>query len=84
MKARRLLAVLERQYSEAENRMQTIRVIYHHEPEGWWAESPDIGGWYAAADSYAELEQLIEEGVPFALGHEAKVEISEATAEHAA
>jgi predicted RNase H-like HicB family nuclease len=47
--------------------MQTIRVIYHHEPDGWWAESPDVEGWSAAADSYPEVVKLTEQGIPFAL-----------------
>ncbi len=33
--------------------METVRVIYHHEAAGWWAESPDVEGWSAAGDSYA-------------------------------
>jgi len=24
--------------------METVRVIYHHEADGWWAESPDVEG----------------------------------------
>ncbi len=47
--------------------MQPIRVIYHREPEGWWAESPDVAGWTAVADSYSEIVKLAEEGIPFAL-----------------
>ncbi len=47
--------------------MDTIRVIYHHEDDGWWAESPDVERWTAAADSYADLVKLVEEGVRFAL-----------------
>jgi predicted RNase H-like HicB family nuclease len=47
--------------------MDRIRVIYHREPEGWWAESPDIDGWSAAGDSYDETRQLAEDGVRFAL-----------------
>lgn len=54
--------------------METIRVIYHREGDGWWAESPDVDGWSAAGDSYAEVMKLAEEGMPFALGHDAKVE----------
>jgi predicted RNase H-like HicB family nuclease len=42
-------------------------VIYHHEVEGWWAESPDIDGWSAAGDSYERTRALAEEGVRFAL-----------------
>jgi predicted RNase H-like HicB family nuclease len=48
-------------------RMEPIRVIYRHEPEGWWAESPDVEGWTAVGESYAEVLKLTEEGIPFAL-----------------
>ncbi|HYI98750.1 MAG TPA: hypothetical protein VEX36_03590 [Thermoleophilaceae bacterium] len=54
--------------------METVRVIYHHEPDGWWAESPDVEGWSAAGDSYADVRKLAHEGIPFALGHEAAIE----------
>ena len=47
--------------------METVRVTYHHETEGWWAESPDVEGWSAAGDTYAEVAKLAEEGIPFAL-----------------
>jgi predicted RNase H-like HicB family nuclease len=50
-----------------EELMKFVRVIYHHEGGGWWAESPDLKGWTAVADSYEEIVQLVEEGVPFAL-----------------
>ena len=54
--------------------METVRIIYHHEGGSWWAESPDVDRWYAAGDTYAEVFELAEEGIPFALGHEAKLE----------
>jgi predicted RNase H-like HicB family nuclease len=54
--------------------METVRVIYHHESGSWWAESPDIPRWYAAGDTYREVVELVNEGVPFALGHDAEVE----------
>ena len=54
--------------------METVRVIYHHESDGWWAESPDVDGWSAAGDSYAEVVKQAEEGIPFALDREAKLE----------
>lgn len=47
--------------------MNPIRVIYHEEPEGWWAESPDVEGWSAAGATYAEVRGLVTEGVRFAL-----------------
>jgi predicted RNase H-like HicB family nuclease len=49
------------------DRMETVRVIYHHEDGSWWAESPDVDRWYAAGDTYAEVAKLAEEGIPFAL-----------------
>lgn len=45
---------------------QSARIIYHHEADGWWAESPDVEGWSAAGDSYAEVVKLAEEGIPLA------------------
>jgi predicted RNase H-like HicB family nuclease len=47
--------------------MEPFRVIYHREPEGWWAESPDVQGWTAVGGSYAEVLELAKEGIPFAL-----------------
>ncbi len=54
--------------------METVRIIYHHEADGWWAESPDVEGWSAAGGSYAEVRQLAVEGIEFALGHQAQLE----------
>lgn len=54
--------------------MEIVRVIYHHENDGWWAESPDVEGWSAVGETYAEVVKLAEEGIPFALEHEAKLE----------
>ena len=50
----------------------TIRVLYHSEPQGWWAESPDIEGWTVAGDSYDEVRRLVEDGVTFALASTAE------------
>jgi predicted RNase H-like HicB family nuclease len=54
--------------------METVRVIYHHEADRWWAESPDVEGWSAAGDTYAEVAKLAEAGIPFALGEDANLE----------
>lgn len=64
--------------------METVRIIYHHEGGGWWAESPDIARWYAAGESYAEVAELAAEGVPFALGHDAALEHYVPAGEHVA
>jgi predicted RNase H-like HicB family nuclease len=61
-------------YSEPEDLMETVRVIYHHEDEGWWAESPDVERWYAAGETYAEVKKLAVDGVQFALEREVEVE----------
>ena len=42
----------------------TVRVRYHQEGSAsWWAESPDLEGWTAAADSLAALRELVREAV---------------------
>lgn len=64
--------------------MEIVRVIYHHESDGWWAESPDVEGWSAAGDSYAEVVELAEDGIPFALGHEVTLENFVPAGEHVA
>ena len=48
--------------------MDPLRVIYHREPEGWWAESPEVPGWSAAGATYEEVRALVDEGLPIALG----------------
>jgi predicted RNase H-like HicB family nuclease len=44
-----------------------VHVIYHHEADGWWADSPEGPGWTATADSVDKLRALAEDGVRFAL-----------------
>lgn len=46
--------------------MDPIRVIYHHEPEGWWAESPDIEGWYATGATFEATRALAEDHARYA------------------
>jgi len=64
--------------------METVRVIYHHETDGWWAESPDVEGWSAAGDAYVEVVKLAEEGIPLALGRDAVLEHYVPAGEHVA
>ena len=45
----------------------TIRVLYHHEAAGWWAESPDVDGWTVAGDTFEQVRELVDGGVRFAL-----------------
>lgn len=48
--------------------MRVIRMIVHAEGGTLWAESPDLPGFSAAADTFAELRQLIVDGAQFATG----------------
>jgi len=54
--------------------MKPIRVNCHYEEGSWWAESPDIKGCLDVADTWEELVELVEEGIPFALECEAEPE----------
>jgi predicted RNase H-like HicB family nuclease len=54
--------------------VDSVRVIYHREDEGWWAESPDLEGWSAAGETYEDVRALVIESVPMTLG-QAGVEI---------
>jgi predicted RNase H-like HicB family nuclease len=45
----------------------TVRVLYHQEPQGWWAESPDLDGWSVAGETYDEVRRLAGDGIRFAL-----------------
>ena len=47
--------------------MATVRVIYHEEPDGWWAESPDVDGFGAAGESLEEVRRLAADGISFYL-----------------
>lgn len=49
-----------------------VRILYHQNPQGWWAESPDIDGWSVAGETYEEARQLAEDGVSFALASAAE------------
>jgi predicted RNase H-like HicB family nuclease len=50
----------------------TVRILYHQEPQGWWAESPDIAGWSVAGETYDEVRRLAADGVSFALASAAE------------
>jgi predicted RNase H-like HicB family nuclease len=42
-----------------------ITIIYHQEPDGFWAESPDAPGFTAVAPTREELDRRVEEGLRF-------------------
>lgn len=43
--------------------MHTAKVIYHYEPDGWWAESPNFPGFTAVGESFNEVRVLTHEGL---------------------
>ena len=45
----------------------TVRVLHHHEADGWWVESHDIEGWTVAGETYKQVKGLVEDRVSFAL-----------------
>lgn len=48
--------------------MRRIRVSYRKEPDGVWAESPDVPGYSAVGHSVEEVQALVAEGLPEFLG----------------
>jgi predicted RNase H-like HicB family nuclease len=40
-----------------------VRVIYHSEPDGWWAEAPDFPGYTAVGATFEEVRELVFEGI---------------------
>jgi predicted RNase H-like HicB family nuclease len=48
--------------------MREVRVLYRSEPEGWWAESPDVPGYTAVGRDYGEVRHLTHEGLPDFVG----------------
>lgn len=45
--------------------MKTARIQVHNQSGSWWADSPDVEGWTAAASSENELISLIDEASDF-------------------
>jgi predicted RNase H-like HicB family nuclease len=45
--------------------MKPAQLIYHDEPDGWWAASPDLPGYSAAGASFDEVRALAREGAPW-------------------
>lgn len=43
--------------------MRAVRVLYHREDGVWWAESPDVPGFSAAADSLPDVRHYVREAL---------------------
>ena len=50
--------------------MRRIAMTYHREDGTWWAESEDVPGYTAVADTLGDLRTLVSEGIPFTLEDE--------------
>ncbi len=51
-----------------------VLMEYHCEPEGWWAESPDLPGFSAAGATFEEVREQAHAGAEFYLEEPAEVE----------
>jgi predicted RNase H-like HicB family nuclease len=51
-----------------------IRMEYHQEPEGWWADSPDLPGFSAAGPTLADVREQAHEGAEYFAGEELTIE----------
>ena len=50
--------------------MRRVTVTYHHEDGSWWADSADVAGLSAVADSFSDLHTMVAEGLSFYLDGE--------------
>ena len=51
-----------------------VAMDYHHEPEGWWADSDDLPGFLAAGATFDEVRELAHSGAEFYLERPVEVE----------
>lgn len=49
------------------SKSKTIRIRYHSEPEGCWADSPDIPGFTAAGSTLDEVREQVRGSLPHLL-----------------
>jgi len=60
--------------------MRRVAIKYHQDAGyGWWADSPDIPGFTAVADTLTEVRVLARDGVAFALGDEEAIVVEVGT-----
>jgi predicted RNase H-like HicB family nuclease len=45
--------------------MKTARVYYHHDPDGWSAFSPDVPGYTGFGETYEEVRDEMQTGLPW-------------------
>jgi predicted RNase H-like HicB family nuclease len=62
--------------------MRSVQVIFHLEPEGCWAETPEVPRFSAAADDLEELARLTKEGLVLHLDEDVELAVSLADDTH--
>jgi hypothetical protein len=50
-----------------------VTIVYHQDPECWWAESPDIERYKAAREKLEDLRHMIYAELPKFLGEELEI-----------
>ncbi len=58
-------------------KVRTIAVVYHVDPEGVWATSPDVPSWVVAGRTVSEVRDLVVNGLEFATGAPGPFELTE-------
>lgn len=58
-----------------------VRVLFHEEAEGWWAESADVAGWTAVGATLDQLRSVVGESLAEVRGAPVEVVESVVTAE---
>jgi len=48
--------------------MKSISILYHQEPEGWWAESQAIPGWTAVGGTLDEVREQVSSAIQTFVG----------------
>jgi predicted RNase H-like HicB family nuclease len=54
--------------------LERVVMDYHHEPEGWWADSDHLPGLTAVGATYDEVRELAHSGAGFYLERPVEVE----------
>jgi len=58
-------------------KVRTVAVVYHVDPEGVWATSPEVPSWVVAGRTVSEVRDLVVDGLEFATGAPGPFELTE-------
>jgi predicted RNase H-like HicB family nuclease len=54
--------------------VEAVEILYHHEQEGWWAESEALPGWTAVGGSLDDVREQAKSAVRTFLGGDTIIE----------